>query len=190
MNIGFGITGSFCTHKQILEEIQTLVKKGYNVIPIITDVVGKTDTRFGKAKDFVSNLEKITGNNVIDNVVKAEPLGPKGIIDLIVIAPCTGNTLAKLANALSDNAVTMTAKSLMRNNKPVVVGVSSNDSLGLSMQNIAKLMNSKNFYFVPMYQDDPTNKPKSMVSKWNLIEETFLQAVQGNQIQPVLTIKD
>lgn len=189
MNIGFGITGSFCTHKQILEEIKSLVKKGYNVVPIITEVVKKTDTRFGSAKEFIKSLEETTGNMVIDDIVKAEPLGPKGIIDLIVIAPCTGNTLAKLANAISDNAVTMTAKSLMRNNKPVVVGVSSNDALGQNMQNIAKLMNSKNFYFVPMYQDDTANKPKSMVSKWNLIEETFLQAKEGNQIQPILISK-
>ena len=186
MNIGFGITGSFCTHKQILEEIGLLVKKGHNVVPIITDIVGKTDTRFGKAKDFLENLEKITGNTVIDNIVKAEPLGPKGIIDLIVVAPCTGNTLAKLANAISDNAVTMTAKSLMRNNKPVVIGISTNDALGQNMQNIAKLLNAKNFYFVPMRQDDPINKPKSIVADWSRIEDTVNLALQKTQIQPVL----
>jgi dipicolinate synthase subunit B len=186
MNIGFGITGSFCTHKQILEEIKSLIKKGHNIIPIITEVVSKTDTRFGSAKEFIKSLEMVTGNKVVDNIVKAEPLGPKGVIDLIVVAPCTGNTLAKLANAISDNAVTMTAKSLMRNNKPVVIGVSSNDALGQNMQNLAKLMSSKNFYFVPIFQDDPQNKPKSLIAKWSLIEDTILQAKEGKQIQPVL----
>lgn len=186
MNIGFGITGSFCTHKQILEEIKSLIKKGHNIIPIITEVVSKTDTRFGSAKEFIKSLEMVTDNKVVDNIVKAEPLGPKGVIDLIVVAPCTGNTLAKLANAISDNAVTMTAKSLMRNNKPVVIGVSSNDALGQNMQNLAKLMSSKNFYFVPIFQDDPQNKPKSLIAKWSLIEDTILQAKEGKQIQPVL----
>ncbi len=186
MNIGFAVTGSFCTHKRILEEITSLVNKGYNIIPIVSQVVCTTDTRFGKAQDFLASLENITGNKIIDNIVKAEPLGPKGLIDLIVIAPCTGNTLAKLANAISDNAVTMTAKSLMRNNKPVVIGVSTNDALGQNMQNLAKLMTAKNFYFVPIFQDDPINKPKSLIANWNLIEDTFLQAKDGKQIQPVL----
>ena len=186
MNIAFGITGSFCTHKQILVEIENLVKKGHNIIPIVTNVVKDTDTRFGTAKDFINSLQKITNNKVIDSLTEAEPIGPKGLVDAIVIAPCTGNTLSKLANAISDNAVIMTAKSLMRNNKPVIIGISTNDALGQNMFNIAKLMNSKNFYFVPMRQDDAINKPKSLVAYWNKIEETILEALNGKQIQPII----
>ena len=186
MNIGLGITGSFCTYKKILEVIETLTKKGYNIIPIVTDKVYKTSTRFGTNKDFLKEVETKTKNKIIHTIVEAEPLGPKNFIDAIVVAPCTGNTLSKLANAITDNAVTMTAKSLMRNNKPVVIGVSTNDALGLNLQNIAKLINTRGVFFVPMHQDDPTNKPKSLIANWDKIEETLLEATQNKQIQPIL----
>ncbi len=185
MNIGFAITGSFCTHNEIINEIKKLVEKGYNVLPIVTEKVYTTDTRFGLAKDFINNLEQITGNGVVHNIVGAEPIGPKGMIDVLVVAPCTGNTLAKLANAITDNAVTMTAKSLMRNNKPVVIGVSSNDVLGLNMKNFATLLNTKNVFFVPMRQDDPQKKPKSLIAFWQEIEETIISALKGEQLQPI-----
>ena len=185
MNVGFGITGSYCTHNLILKSLKELVDKGYNVYPIITKNVEKYDTRFGNSHDFITKLKEITKNEVITNIVEAEPFGPKNLIDVLVIAPCTGNTLAKLANAITDNAVTMVAKSIMRNNKPVVIGVSTNDGLGLTMCNIAKLLNNKNFYFVPFKQDDPQNKPKSLIADWTLIEETICEALKGNQIQPV-----
>lgn len=139
MNIGFGVTGSFCTHDKSIEVLKELVGKGHNVIPIVTDMVYKTDTRFGKASDFIKSLEDITGNKVINSVVKAEPLGPNNLIDILVIVPCTSNTLAKLAHAITDNAVTMTAKAIMRNNKQVVIALATNDGLGLSLPNIATL---------------------------------------------------
>lgn len=185
-NIGFGITGSFCTHAKIIESVKALKEKGYNIYPIITNKVKTTDTRFGKAKDFALALESITGNKVIDSIVSAEPLGPKGVIDALIVAPCTGNTLSKLANAITDNAVTMTAKALMRNNKPLIIGISTNDALGLNAKNIAQLLNCKGVYFVPFMQDDYKNKPKSLVANFDLIEETLQEAEKGNQIQPLL----
>ncbi len=187
MNIGFGITGSFCTHNKVLEMIKNLVKSGHNVIPIITETVAKTDTRFGVAEQFLKSLKDITKNEVISNIVQAEPIGPKNMIDILVIAPCTGNTLAKLASAITDNAVIMTAKSLMRNNKSVVIGVSTNDGLGLNLNNIATLLNSKNIYFIPFKQDDPINKPKSLIACWDKTEETIIQAFDKKQIQPLLS---
>ncbi|MBQ3047987.1 MAG: dipicolinate synthase subunit B [Clostridia bacterium] len=190
MNIAFGITGSFCTHAEILKQIETLVKKGHNIIPIVTPIVLKTDTRFGKAKEFIESLESITSNKVVSCITQAEPLGPKNIVDIMIIAPCTGNTLSKLANAITDNAVLLTAKSLLRNNKPIVIGVSTNDALGQNAKNLATLLNSKNIYFVPMRQDDFGNKPKSIVAKWNMIEKTLNFALNYQQIQPVFVNAD
>ena len=186
-NIGLGVTGSFCTHDRILETAKELKQKGYNVIPIFTDKVSTTNTRFGTFKDFKNKMIKITENTPVETIVEAEPLGPKNMIDVMVIAPCTGNTLAKLANAITDNAVTMATKAHLRNNKPVVIGISTNDALGLNLKNIATLMNSKNIYFVPFSQDNALKKPKSMICDWNLIEPTILKAVENEQIQPVLT---
>ena len=186
MNIGFGITGSFCTHDKILQIISNLAGKGYNIIPIVTEKVYKTSTRFGNNKIFIKKLEEITKNKVIHTIVSAEPLGPKNLIDILVISPCTGNTLSKLANAQTNNAVTMTAKSLMRNNKPVVIGVSTNDALGLNLQNIAKLLNTKGIFFIPMHQDDPIKKPKSLIANWDKTENTILKALEGQQIEPIL----
>ena len=185
-NIGFAITGSFCTHEKILDCIKNLKAKGYNIHPIVTNKVKLTDTRFGKAKDFIINLETICENKVIDNITSAEPLGPKKIIDALVVAPCTGNTISKLANAITDNAVTMTAKALMRNNKPVIIGISTNDALGLNAKNIAQLFNCKGIYFIPFMQDDFINKPKSLVANFDLIEETLINAENNNQIQPMI----
>lgn len=185
-NIGFCITGSFCTHKVIKEKIKELVEKGYNILPIFTEKVCTTDTRFGTAKEFEEDIIKITGNAPIKTIVEAEPIGPNGLVDIIVIAPCTGNTLSKLANAITDNAVTMTTKSHLRNNKPVVIGISTNDALGLNLKNIATLMNTKNIYFIPFGQDNPEKKPKSLIADWNKIEETFLSAYEGKQLEPVL----
>lgn len=186
MNIGFGLTGSFCTHSYAIEVLKGLVDRGHNVIPIVTDMVYNTDTRFGKANCLIAELERLTGNTVVNSVVTAEPLGPNNMIDVFAIVPCTSNTLSKLANAITDNAVTMTAKAIMRNNKPVVVAIATNDGLGLSMPNLATLMNSKNIYFVPFHQDNFEKKPKSLMAKWELTERTIEEAVKGNQIQPVL----
>ena len=187
MNIGFAITGSFCTFEKIIEPLKDLVLKKHNVIPIVTDCVYSTDTRFGKAKDFLKKLKDITGNNVIHTIVEAEPLGYKNLIDVLVIAPCTGNTLSKLSNAESNNAVTMAAKSLMRNNKPVVIGISTNDGLGLNLNNIATLTNMKNIYFIPFGQDFPFEKPKSLMADFSKTEDTILKAMKKEQIEPLLT---
>ncbi len=184
-NIGFAITGSFCTHQEILKIIKDLTKN-YNIIPIVTTSVQNTSTRFGDKESFLNNLEEITHNKVIKTITEAEPIGPNGLIDVLVIAPCTGNTLAKLALGITDNAVLMTAKSHQRNNKPIVIGISTNDALGLNLKNIATLLNSKNFFFVPFRQDAPQNKPKSLVAKWDKIEETIKKALNNEQIEPLI----
>lgn len=185
-NIGFAITGSFCTHEKILVEVKNLADKGYNIIPIFSQSVSSTDTRFGTAKDFYDKVYEITKNKPIVTMTEAEPVGPKGMIDVLIIAPCTGNTVGKLANAVTDTTVTMVAKSMMRNNKPVIIGISSNDALGFNLENLSKLLSAKNLFFVPFGQDDPENKPKSLISKWDLIEDTLAYADKGKQIQPLL----
>lgn len=184
--IGFAITGSFCCHEDALKELEKLVKKGYDITPIITPTVSQTSTRFGNCEDLKEKLRKLTGKEPVDSLIGAEPLGPKNIIEAIIIAPCTGNTLAKLANGISDNAVTMATKSLMRNHKPVIIAVSSNDALGLNLQNLAKLINTKGIYFVPFKQDNYAGKPKSLVANWSKIEPTLKKALKGSQIQPVI----
>ena len=186
-NIGFAITGSFCTHEKILGEIKKL-SENYNVIPIVTNSVKNISTRFGNNKEFLLQLESITKNKVVTTLVDAEPLGPQNKIDDLVIAPCTGNTLAKLATGITDNAVLMTAKSHQRNNKPIVVGISTNDALGLNLKNIATLLNSKNFFFIPFSQDAPEVKPKSLVAKWELLEETIQKAIKNEQIEPLICL--
>ena len=186
INVGFAITGSFCTHKTILDVISSFDKDRYNIIPIVTKEVAKTDTRFGKASEFLSKLEKYTGNKVLTSIVEVEPLGPKNLIDCLVVAPCTGNTIAKLANAITDDAVTMTAKSLSRNSKPIIVGISTNDGLGLNLKNIAGLMQVRNYYFVPFGQDDYINKPKSLICDWDKLDDTITSAISGIQLQPLL----
>lgn len=186
MNIGLAITGSFCTYNKILEQIENITKAGHSVTAIVSNEVNSIDTRFGKAEDFLGKLKTLTGKEVVSNIVQAEPLGPSNAIDVLVVAPCTGNTLSKLANGLSDDAVTMSAKAHMRNYKPLVIGVSTNDALGLNLQNIAKLLNEKNVFFVPFGQDSPKNKPKSMVAKWDLLLDTILEAVENKQLQPVI----
>ncbi len=185
-NIGFAITGSFCTHQTILTEMQNLIKKGYNLIPILSDIVIQTDTRFGKASDFITQVEEICGKKVVSTITEAEPIGPNNLIDVLVVAPCTGNTLSKLAKAGTDNAITMITKSHLRNNKPVIIAISTNDALGLNMHNIATLINTKNFYFVPFAQDNWKAKPKSLVADWGLIGDTIEKALVGEQIQPIL----
>ncbi len=187
-NIGFAITGSFCTHDKAVLVIKELSQK-YNVIPILSENVFNTDTRFGKAKDLVCKLEEITGNKVINSIVSAEPIGPKNLVDIIVVAPCTGNTLSKITNAITDTTVTMAVKSHLRCNKPVVIGLSSNDSLGKNFENIGKLYYCKNIYFVPMVQDDYINKPNSLVCDFSLIEKTLNLAIEKKQIQPIFIAK-
>lgn len=185
LDIGFAVTGSFCTHSKILEVIESLSKQNH-LFPIVSTSVRDTDTRFGSAAEFLTRLESLTQNKIISTIVDAEPLGPNNVISVLVIAPCTGNTLAKLANGISDNAVTMVAKAHMRNNKPIVIGISTNDALGFNLTNIAKLLQAKNIFFVPFGQDSPEKKPKSLICDYDLIEDTIEYAMRGEQIQPLL----
>lgn len=186
--IGLGITGSFCNFKYVKDVIDELKSQNVEkIIPIISNNVKNLDTRFYKAKDFREMLEKNTNQEVIDSIVKAEPIGPKDMADILLICPCTGNTLAKLASGIIDTPVTMAVKSHIRNNKPVVIGLSTNDGLGSSLKNIGQLINTKNFYFVPFIQDDILAKPKSLVLNYNKVIETLKNALEGKQIQPILS---
>ncbi|MEW9667690.1 dipicolinate synthase subunit B [Ammoniphilus sp. 3BR4] len=187
--IGFGVTGSHCTLEEIMPQIKRLVDEGANVIPIITHTVASTDTYFGNAADWKKQLYDITGNDIVSTIVDAEPLGPKRPLDVMVIAPMTGGSTSKLANALTDSPVLMAAKATMRNHRPVVLAISTNDGLGLNMANIAKLMAAKDIYFVPFGQDAPEKKPKSLVARMELIKETCEMALEGKQLQPVIVEK-
>lgn len=152
--IGFAMCGSFCTFKQAVEELKKLKATGADIIPIMSDISYSTDTRFGKAEDFRRQLEEITGNSIIKDVRDAEPIGPKGLLDLLVVLPCTGNSLAKIAGGIADTSVTMAVKAHLRNQRPVLIAVSTNDGLGTAAKNIGALMNTKNLYFLPFSQDD------------------------------------
>lgn len=184
--VGFALCGSFCTHSQGLDAVERMTEVYETVIPIVSEYSAKTDTRFGRAEDFVDELERLCGRRVIQSISAAEPIGPQKLLDMLVIAPCTGNTLAKLASGIADTAVTMAAKSHLRNGRPVVVAVSTNDGLGIAARNIGDLLCRKNYYFVPFRQDDPQGKPASLVADMNLIPETVEEALAGRQIQPLL----
>ncbi len=184
--IGFGITGSHCTYDIVFPEIEKLVNEGVEVIPIVTSTMKQTETRFGRGVDWIERIENVTGHHVVDTIVKAEPLGPKLPLDCMVIAPLTGNSMSKLANALTDSPVLMAAKATMRNHRPVVVAISTNDALGLNGINLMRLMAAKDLYFVPYGQDEPFKKPNSMVARMSMIRETIIAALKGEQFQPVI----
>lgn len=183
MNIGYCLTGSFCTFSKSIDALQEIVKAGHNVTPIMSENAFATDTRFGKAEDIQNKLIEITGNSIIHTISQAEPIGPKKMFDVLAVTPCTSNTLAKLANGITDTSVTMAVKSHLRNSKPVVIGVSTNDALGASAKNIGYLMNFKNYYFVPFGMDDCINKPKSMVCDFSKILYTIELANEGIEIK-------
>lgn len=185
-NIGLAITGSFCTFEKIEKEIQNLMEKGGNIYPIFSTNVQFTDSRFGNAKSYMERISALTGNKPILTLNEAEPIGPKGYLDILVIAPCTGNTLAKLANGITDTPVLMAAKAHLRNLKPLVISISTNDALGMNFKNVGELFNVKNIYFVPFRQDDPVKKPNSMIAHTELIGDTLELALEGKQIQPVI----
>ena len=189
VRVGFAITGSFCTIKEILPHVEKLVNEGAQVIPILSPAVDETDTRFGTATEWKRELKSITGSDPINSIVAAEPIGPKGIIDILVVAPCTGNTLAKLANGITDTSVLMAIKAHLRNERPVVLAFSTNDGLSMNAKNIGMLLNMKNIYVVPFGQDNPIAKPNSLVAKMEFIMETVVDALAGKQIQPLLVIK-
>ncbi|WP_175989063.1 dipicolinate synthase subunit B [Bacillus sp. Marseille-Q1617] len=187
--IGFGLTGSHCTYDAVFPEIERLVNNGAEVMPIVTSTVMNTETRFGKGEDWINRIENVTGHKVIDSIVKAEPLGPKIPLDCMVIAPLTGNSMSKFANAMTDSPVLMAAKATLRNHRPVVLGISTNDALGLNGINLMRLISTKDIYFIPFGQDAPESKPKSMVARMTLIQETIEAAIDGKQLQPVIIEK-
>lgn len=185
IKIGFALTGSFCTFNEVIPVVKTLVEKNYDVTPIFSEFSYATDTRFGRAADFVREFELICDHKAIHTIVGAEPVGPQKLFDVLVIAPCTGNTLAKLNNGITDTCVTMAAKAHLRNQQPLLVAVSTNDALGNSAKNIGGLLNCKNVYFVPMKQDNPSDKPRSIVADFSRIPQAVVHAMEGTQIQPI-----
>lgn len=187
--VGYALSGSHCTIEEVLPQIKRFVDAGANVLPIVSQTLITTDTRFGTAEQWREQLTHITGNELISTIVQAEPLGPSKLMDVMVIAPCTGNTTSKLANAMTDGPVLMAAKAQLRNGRPVVLAISTNDGLGLNAANIAKLLNTKNIYFVPYGQDAPHNKPNSLVARMDLIKETCEAALNGKQVQPMVIEK-
>ena len=184
--IGFAMTGSFCTFAKVFEELPRLLETGATVLPIFSQNAQSTDTRFGKAIDFIEKIENLTQNKIMKTISEAEPIGPKKLLDALIIAPCTGNTLGKLANGITDTTVTMAAKSTIRNQKPVIIAVSTNDGLGASAKNIGMLLNMKNIYFVPFNQDDPIKKEKSLVADMSQIVKATELALEGKQLQPII----
>lgn len=186
ITVGYALTGSHCTFDEVMPQIQRFVDLGARVIPIVSNTIMTTDTRFGTSEHWQTQLKDITGNDMISTIVEAEPLGPSKLLDVLVIAPCTGNTTSKLANAMTDGAVLMAAKAQMRNQRPLVLAISTNDGLGLNAANIAKLLIMKHLYFVPFGQDNPVQKPNSLVARMDLIPEACAAAIEGKQLQPLL----
>ncbi|MCL6638456.1 MAG: dipicolinate synthase subunit B [Firmicutes bacterium] len=186
VKVGFAMTGSHCCLEDVMPQVRAIVEEGAEVIPIISSVVAGTDTRFGPAQKWKNRLKEITGKSAIETQVDAEPIGPQKLLDVMVVAPCTGNTLAKLANGITDTPVLMAVKAQLRNQRPVVLAVSTNDGLGMNAKNLGLLLNAKNVYMVPFGQDNPAGKPNSIVARWDLIVDTILHALQGKQVQPVL----
>jgi len=184
--IGWGLSGSHCTFEETMPQIQRVVDAGARVIPVVSHTVMTTDTRFGTSANWQQQLIDITGEKIISTIPEAEPLGPSKLFDVMVIAPCTGNTTSRLANAITDSAVLMAAKATMRNLHPIVIAISTNDGLGLNFANVAKLLNTKNVFFVPFGQDAPEKKPNSLVARMDLIKETCEAALDGKQLQPLL----
>ena len=185
MRLGFALSGSFCTFERVIGQVRTLVAGGADVTPILSFNAASLDTRFGRAEDWKRQLEEITGHKPLTTLTEVEPIGPKGLFDVLVVAPCTGATLGRLANGISDTPVTLAVKSHLRRSRPVVLAVSTNDALGGSMRSIALLKNTKHLYCVPMSQDDAVNKPNSLVADFSRIEDTIAASLVGMQLQPL-----
>jgi len=183
--LGFAVCGSFCTFSRILTELRVL-SETYDITPILSEATAHTDTRFGLASEFRSEMEQICGKSAITSIPEAEPIGPKGLFDALVVAPCTGNTLSKIAAGITDSTVTMACKAQLRNERPVVLAISTNDGLSGSAPNIGLLLLRRLVYFVPFTQDDPVRKPNSLVADFSRIDETVTAALEGRQTQPLL----
>jgi len=186
MKVGFALCGSFCTIDKAIIEMEHLVNEGAEIIPIMSEIVQTTSTRFGDAKPRMERVEKITEKKVLKTIKEVEPIGPKGMLDLLIIAPCTGNTISKIAAGITDTTVTMAAKAHLRNNRPLLLAMATNDALSGSAASIGKLLNTKNIYFVPFGQDDPIKKATSMICDFNKILPAAKAALEGKQIQPIL----
>ncbi|NLW40467.1 MAG: dipicolinate synthase subunit B [Tissierellia bacterium] len=186
IKLGWALTGSFCNFQYVFPEIEKIKNVGADIYPIISYSTDSFDTRFGKAEEWKEKLRDITGREIIFTIVDAEPVGPELKLDVMVVAPCTGNTIAKLANAITDTPVTMACKAHLRNQRPLVLAIATNDALGANAKNIGLLLNTKNVYFVPFGQDNPIGKPNSMIAKFDKIEATIREALLGKQIQPLL----
>lgn len=185
MKIGFCVCGSFCTYSEVFPAMEALARN-HQVTPIFSPAAYSTDTRFGTARDHIRRAAQICGTDPLYTIAQAEPIGPKKLFDVLVIAPCTGNTLAKLSHGIADTSVTMAAKSHLRNGRPVVIAVSTNDGLGTAAENIGRLLARKHYYFVPLRQDDPESKPTSLIADFTRLEETLTAAAEGRQLQPIL----
>ena len=183
--LGVALCGSYCTYEKLFAALPALAER-FELLPIMSDTAAETDTRFGTAADVIRRLMELTGRTVITTIAEAEPLGPKEQLDALLIAPCTGNTLSKLAHGITDSAVTMAAKAHLRNGRPVVIAFSTNDGLSGSAENIGRLLNRRNVYFVPFGQDDPVKKPRSLQADFSLLRETVDAALEGEQLQPIL----
>ncbi len=183
--LGFALCGSFCTFSKAIKEMEHLALEKYDIVPIMSDIAYSTDTRFGNAEDIRNKIVGICKKDIIHSIKTAEPIGPKKMCDILAVVPCTGNTLGKIANGVTDTPVTMAVKSQLRIGAPVVLALASNDALGASAQNLGKLLNTKNIYFVPLSQDDPIKKPNSLVAHFELLEKTLKAALDGKQLQPV-----
>ena len=186
ITVGYAFCGSFCTIKNSLEALKRLVSMGYRVKPIMSEIVYNTDTRFFKADELKKQVAEICDCSIIHDIVSAEPIGPKNLLDIIVVAPCTGNTIAKCALGITDTPVTMSVKAHLRNNKPVVLAIATNDGLSANLKNIAAALEKKNIYMVPFGQDAPLDKPTSLICDFGLLQETLNHALLGKQIQPLL----
>lgn len=186
LNIGFALCGSFCTLARAVESMADCAARGWTLWPIMSEAAACTDTRFGRAEDFLTRAEFVCGRSAITTVAQAEPIGPKKLLDALVICPCTGNTLAKLAHGVTDGAVTMAAKAHMRNGRPLIIAISTNDGLSASAPNLGALLGRKQVYFVPFGQDDFRGKPTSLISDFARVADTVQSALRGEQIQPLL----
>ncbi len=184
--IGVGLTGSFCTYEKAFVQLGKLKEEGAEIVTIFSNVSQNTDSRFGTSEEFMKQAEEITGNRPLRTISQAEPIGPKNLLDLLIILPCTGNTAAKLANGITDSPVLMAAKAHLRNEKPLLISISTNDALGMNMKNIGILMNVKHIFFVPFGQDDPEKKPNSMTARTQMLIPAAEMALEERQYQPVI----
>lgn len=184
--IGVALTGSFCTYKKVFQELEKLAEEGAQIQTIFSDAAQSIDSRFGKTEDFVKEARRITGRKPMLTISEAEPIGPESLLDLLILFPCTGNTIAKLANGITDTPALMAAKAHLRNEKPLLLSISTNDALGMNMKNIGLLLNAKHIYFIPFGQDNPQKKPNSMIAHTELLIPAAKAALEGKQYQPLI----